>query len=389
MRVTMLTNFIAPYRVPLLEAVRDRVGDLRIFVSTPMEEDRDWAVEWGSLDVVVQRNLTLRGSYRDSFGFSDRLKIHVPYDTLAQLYRFRPDVVISGELGARSLQAAAYAAVHPRVPLLIWATLSEHSERDWGRARQALRRVILARADGVLTNGESGARYIRRFGIPDDRIFRINQPVAVDLFAAGERVRPEAEVTRLLYVGYLSGRKGIAEFGQHLLDHARAYPSRAFEVWWVGEGDKRRGLEALPFGANVSQRFFGSLPYAALPDIYRQCDALIFPTLRDEWGLVVNEAMAAGLPVLGSIYSQAVEELVREGETGWVFDPRDAASAHAALDRMFGAGPDQLASMRRACRERIGKLTPLTACDRIGHAIDEVLRGRQNGAPTRVQSVPG
>ena len=42
MRVALLTNFIAPYRLPLLEALRDQVGDLRVLVSTPMERDRFW-----------------------------------------------------------------------------------------------------------------------------------------------------------------------------------------------------------------------------------------------------------------------------------------------------------------------------------------------------------
>ena len=53
----------------------------------------------------------------------------------------------------------------------------------------------------------------------------------------------------------------------------------------------------------------------------RKVGVLVFPTLADEWGLVVNEALAAGVPVLGSLYSQAVEELVRDGENGWTFRP--------------------------------------------------------------------
>ena len=84
MRVALLMNFIAPYRVRLLEALRDRVDELRVFISTPMESDRAWEVDWGSLDVVVQRNVTVRRPYRDEFGFSRQLQIHFPYDTLPQ-----------------------------------------------------------------------------------------------------------------------------------------------------------------------------------------------------------------------------------------------------------------------------------------------------------------
>jgi len=88
--------------------------------------------------------------------------------------------------------------------------------------------------------------------------------------------------------------------------------------------------------------------------------------------LVVNEAMAAGLPVLGSIYSQAVEELVQDGENGWVFDPLTKASTLAALDRVFATPPEHLAAMRDAARRRVMALTPAAAAERIVRAIRQV-----------------
>ncbi len=369
MRVALLMNFIAPYRVPLLEAVRDRVDELRVFISTPMESDRAWEVDWGSLDVVVQRNVTVRRPYRDTFGFGRQLQIHVPYDTLPRLLGYAPDVVISGELGARSLQAAAYRALRPSSALLIWGTLSEHSERGWGGFRKAARRVILRRADGALVNGESGARYIRGFGMPDKRIFHVNQPVDVTLFSATPRRRADVALTRLLHVGTLTGRKGLTGFSRALAEWGRRNPERVLEVWWVGDGEQRAELEATDLPPNISQHFWGNVPYAALPGIYADADALFFPTLLDEWGLVVNEAMAAGLPVLGSIYSQAVEELLADGMNGWAFNPLGGASTLAALDRMFATSPSQLAIMREAARQRIMPLTPAAASEHILRAI--------------------
>lgn len=372
MRVALLMNFIAPYRVGLLEALRDRVGELRVFISTPMESDRAWAVDWGSLDVVVQRNLTVRRPYRDELGFSRQLQIHLPYDTLPQLWRYAPDVVISGELGARSLQAAAWRALRPAGSLLIWGTLSEHSERGWGGARRLARRAILSRADGALVNGESGARYVAGFGMPDGRIFRVNQPVDVSLFSAVPRRRPDGALSRLLHVGSLTGRKGLTGFARVLAEWGRRNPARALEVWWLGDGEQRAELEAAPLPPNISHRFLGNVPYAALPDFYADADMLFFPTLLDEWGLVVNEAMAAGLPVLGSIYSQAVEELVQDGRNGWVFDPLAEASALDALDRAFTTPPDRLAAMREAARRRVAALTPAAAGERMAQAVRQV-----------------
>ena len=88
----------------------------------------------------------------------------------------------------------------------------------------------------------------------------------------------------------------------------------------------------------------------------------------------MNEAMAAGLPVLGSIYSQAVEELVQDGENGWVFDPLTEASTLAALDRVFATPPEHLAAMRQAARRRVRDLTPAAASERIVRAVGQVAR---------------
>lgn len=108
MRVALLMNFIAPYRVPLLEALRDRVGELRVLLSTPMERDRSWAPDWGTLDAVVQRNVTVRRTYSDTFGFKKQHEIHVPYDTLAQLLRYRPDAVISARAACRRRSTSCF-----------------------------------------------------------------------------------------------------------------------------------------------------------------------------------------------------------------------------------------------------------------------------------------
>ena len=377
MRVALLMNFVAPYRVPLFERLRDMVGELRILISTPMESDRAWVPDWGNLDVVVQRNVTLRPSKVDALGFRRKLHVHVPYDTLPQLLRYRPDCVVSVELGPRTLQALTYKMLRPRTPLLVWCKLSEHSERGWGRVRTLARSAIFRWADGVLVNGESGARYVMRFGVPDGRIVRINQPVDVARFAAARRTRPDGAGERLLHVGMLNGRKGVLPFAERLIGWARRNPSRTLEMWWLGDGEERATLEGLAWPDNLRPSFLGNRPYEEVPGILAECDILVFPTLLDEWGLVVNEAMAVGLPVLGSIYSQAVEELVAEGRTGWVYDPLDEESAAAAVDRALAAPPEVLAAMRAAARQRIAALTPETAARRIADTVRLLVQAGQ------------
>jgi glycosyltransferase involved in cell wall biosynthesis len=125
--------------------------------------------------------------------------------------------------------------------------------------------------------------------------------------------------------------------------------------------------------ANFSQLFHGNQPYEALPELYRRCGALVLPSLMDEWGLVVNEAMASGLIVLGSIYSQAAIEMVNDGVNGWLIDPHHSETIANALDQLFAASLEQLDGMRAAARERALRITPEGGADILYTAIKRIL----------------
>ncbi len=372
MRVALLTNFIPPYRKPLFEQIARRVGDLRVLVSVATESNREWRPEWEGLDVVVQRTVSRRRVWRHPQGFEDVTYVHFPYDTLWQLWRYRPSVVVSGELGLRSLQAALYRRWAPRVHLLLWATLSDHTEQGRGRLRHWLRRWLFRQADGVVVNGHSGRRYVRRFGVDDARIFIANQTFAVGEYLCLPSTRSVVQAHRLLYVGQLIPRKGLDLLLGSLARWATDHPGQRVEMRVVGDGAQRAELETLPVPSNVVVEFLGSRDYAELKSVYADAGILVFPTLADEWGLVVNEAMAAGLPVLGSLYGQSVEELVTDGMTGWTYRPDHPLEMDAALGRALATPLPELDCMRAAARERVAGLTPQFVAARICDGIERV-----------------
>jgi glycosyltransferase involved in cell wall biosynthesis len=362
-RVVLLTNFIAPYRVSMLEAVADRVGALRVWVSTVMEANRAWDPEWGNLQVEVQRSVAFEHHSRHPHGYVERQIVHLPYDTLFRLRRERPDFVLSSELGVRTLQAALYCAVSS-TPLVIWVGLSESSEKGRGPARQLLRRALLPRADAVLVNGRSGARYVRQLGARADRVVTVPLTSGLREVAIAEASAPR-EARCLLYVGQLIERKGIVPFVAALGRWGRRHPAEQVTLQLIGDGPEAASLARVRLPGNVTVRSNGHLPYGRIAQAYAQASLFVLPTLADEWGLVVNEAMAAGLPVLGSVYSQAVEELVKDGVNGWVFQPDDPAAVDTVLDQTLRVGAPELARMSAAAREAVRSLTPEFAADRL------------------------
>jgi glycosyltransferase involved in cell wall biosynthesis len=368
--VVLLTNFIPPYRLPVYSELADRVEKLTILLSTPMEPNRSWQAQWGSLDVRLQRTWTVRRRWRHAAGFTDTLHVHVPVDTLGQLKALRPDVIISAELGSRSLLSTAYASRGPKTPIVLWLTLSDHTEQGRGRLRHVLRRWLLARADAVVVNGASGARYVERFGFDRGSIFRVPYTALPDLFEQIPAARAEEKAHRLLYVGQLIERKGLGPFITALADWASSNPQRDVSFDLVGSGPLREELESIPLPGNLSLHFLGERSYEALGQVYAEAGIFAFPTLADEWGLVVNEAMSAGLPVLGSVYSQAVEELCRDGINGWTFRPDSRRDMVGALNRALSTSAERLDAMRARARADVAYLTPRHAVDRLMGAIE-------------------
>ena len=368
-KVALLVNFIPPYRVPLFEALAREFGQLRVFVSTSIEPNRSWTITWGTLEVVVQRNVMLRKRWHPSNGFSDIGYVHLPYDTFHQLRRFQPDVVISGELGLRTALAAVYRRIRPTVRLIVWATVSEHTERRRGRLREVLRRKLVRYADAVLVNGDSVGRYIEGLGVPPTRIIRAPYTTDTSLFSRAKIRTDAGGPFRLLFVGLLIERKGLVPFFRVLRHWGERHPSCAVTFLLAGDGPQREELARMPMPPNVVVRFLGSVSYDQLPDIYAETDALVLPTLADEWAVVVNEAMTLGIPVLGSMYSQAVEELVLDNKTGWTFYPDRTESVYEALDRALGTPPERREAMGAAARARALQLTPEIVAANVADAI--------------------
>jgi glycosyltransferase involved in cell wall biosynthesis len=375
-RLAILTNFLAPYRLPLMRELRNRFEHLSILISTPTEAVRAWPAHWGDLPVFVQRNVTIPGTWRHPHEFVEPLSIQIPYDTIPRLARFRPDVIITGELGARTLQAALYCKFVHGSPLVVWATLSEITEQGRGRLRGRLRRWLLNSADAVIVNGESGARYVKQFGVNTESVFCVPQTTEIQAFLNIPLDRSAVSRYRLLYSGQLINRKGLYPFLSCVAAWAEQHNERRLEFWFAGTGSQSESLAEFRCPRNLELRFLGHVPYDRLPEVYREAGIFAFPTLADEWGLVTVEAMAAGLPVLGSRCSQAVEELVVDGRNGWIFRPDDREGIGKALDRALGASHVELDNMGECARNDVRALTPVVMADRMTAAIDYALENR-------------
>jgi glycosyltransferase involved in cell wall biosynthesis len=362
-RVVLLTNFIPPYQVPVYEELAGAYREFHVLISTAMEPNRQFEQEWGSLDVTVQKTLTLHQTWKHKAGgFEDTLYVHFPLDTGRLLRKLKPDIILSGELGFRSLACALYRRLHSSTRLILFTHMSTHSEQNRGLIRLFLRKWLVRQADAITYNGPECRGILQNLGARRDKLFEFGyaaHPAHVDKDPLDHNTLVGR---RLLYIGQLSERKGVIQMLDALVLFASTHSQRQFHVSIVGEGPQRSTLTTLNIPDNLHVEFKNHVPVGKLPALIREHGVLIFPTLADEWGLVVNEALHAGLPVIGSTMAQSVTSLIKDGQNGWRFDPRLPSEWSKALNNYFDTSDSELVSMSARSVMSASHLTPENAC---------------------------
>jgi glycosyltransferase involved in cell wall biosynthesis len=202
-----------------------------------------------------------------------------------------------------------------------------------------------------------------------DKIFQIEYTTDLDRFTCLDPQRSEEAAKRLLYVGQLVERKGLVPFLRVLAKWAEAHPVQSVEFLVVGSGPLAETIKALPQPRNVKLVVCKAKGYEDLPDIYKAAGIFVLPTLADTWAVVVNEAMASAVPIMGSLCSQAVGQMVEDGKTGWTFQPANEQEIYSAIDRAMMCSPEQLQQMRLAARQRALQITPADVADMIGKGL--------------------
>jgi glycosyltransferase involved in cell wall biosynthesis len=138
-----------------------------------------------------------------------------------------------------------------------------------------------------------------------------------------------------LYVGALSPEKNLRRTLQAYRVYSEKIDREAWDFVIAGAGaEESRLRQTLDARTLESVKFLGFHPWEELGTIYGLASCFILPSLSETWGLVVNEAMAAGLPVLVSERCGCVPELVEEGRNGYTFDPYDVAQLADLMGRL-------------------------------------------------------
>src|SRR5215831_6952541 len=342
-KLAILLNMVAPYRLPLYSALADRF-DLLV-LHGGKEANRD---SWNGLEEALPKAKVIR-AWGWQIRYAKKLNgevfdekfIHITPGFLWHLLRFQPDAVISNEMGFRTVIALAYATLF-RKPVWIWWGGTLHTERNTGRIRKALRSVITWWADHWVTYGQSSTEFLLALGVNRVRILQLQNGVDEARFQASvEPAWTIAPKPVVLHVGQFIERKGIT-----LLIEAAANLQRQgckFSLLLVGSGRDKLAIQQRAEARGLKNVYFqNAQPPDRMPAVYRSADLLVFPTLEDVWGLVANEAILSGVPVLCSKYAGCASELFSPEN---IFSPDDPEEF---VEKLRGGLTGQLSASDRA-----------------------------------------
>src|SRR5690348_2308027 len=312
---------ISPARIPLYSALAERF-DLLVLHGGNEANRKSWRQTERMLPgarVIKAWGWQIPLTRKVNGRVFDRRLLHITPGFLWHLFRFRPDVLISNEMGLRTLIALAYSSV-TRKPVWIWWGGTPHTERGIGTGKRLVRKLISRWADRWISYGKSSTDYLCSLGVSRKSVLEIQNSVDERSFL--EAGIPALEIKPrpvLLHVGQFTARKGIS-----LLLHAAAElqkRGRVFSLVFVGSGPEKIAAQQLSQKLGLKNvRFMDEQTPAAMPSIYKSADVFIFPTLEDVWGLVANEAALSGLSVLCSKFAGCAEELFGPEN---IFDPQN------------------------------------------------------------------
>ena len=253
-------------------------------------------------------------------------------------------------------------------------------DRPPSLVKSLTKRLVFALCDGCFAYGARSRDYLMRHGVPAHKIYTGCQAAALAhdyreeaALAARLRAAPgPQEPPRFLFVGRLAPEKGLDTLMDAMVQVCAVHPGATLTL--VGGGALREALQRAAAQRHLTEpvRFLGGMDLAGLAEQYARATALVLPSLSEPWGLVVNEALSYGCPVIVSRICGCVPELVEGSDTGLVFEPGDANDLAAQLLKAPGAFADTAAVAHSSLR-RMRQYTPARVAENILKGCDTML----------------
>lgn len=327
--VVNITNIPAPYREKMHEQVSEHFGgNYNVIYCSRTEPNRQWSFSYGKYTKFF---LTER-----SRGY-----IHNNPSVWSKLNEIKPGYIITTGFNPTMLYAFAWCLLH-RAKHICFADGTLNSEKNLSLIHKLIRKIVYS-ASGAFVGASFGSRDLyRNYGISDKKIFR--SCLSID----NEKFAPQLPVTKeydLMFSGQFIDRKmpmffiSVAKAVKNLRGTCR--------VLLIGDGELREQMLEELEKNNIEFHYPGFIDQRLLPDYYNKTRLLLFPSKNDPWGVVANEAMAAGVPVVTCGNAGVAHDLVIHDVNGYIL-PLEVNTWSFYISRVLNDAGEYESLSRRA-----------------------------------------
>ena len=323
-KIVFIGNEPVPYRLPIFDKIADTPGfSFHVIYCCRREPNRQWDMPPVKFEhtFLRERIKTVNGRY-----------IHNNPDVIPSLKRLAPDVIITDGFNPTHLYAFGYALLKgiPHIPMTD-GTLD--SEKALSPIHRLVRRFVYARSRAFLWASLGGKHLYQSYGVLEERSFQSCLCVDNSIYFRESPHEPHEKPFDFIFCGRIEAAKNPL-FALDVAREAAQRLQRKVTILFVGTGTQEHEVKqaAALHPDLLDATFNGHAAQHELPALYHSARIFLFPTLADVWGVVANEACAAGLPILVSHYAGVAGELVVDGENGFVCDlDVNQWAEHAAL----------------------------------------------------------
>lgn len=328
-RVVLVTNIPTPYRIPLFNELNRQLTEAGysfcVVFGGKTYSRRKWEVDLEACTFSYK----ILGSQTIQLGKSNE-HVAFAYSGLgAVLKELNPDLLIVPGFSLATVKALGLF-IRRKCKYIIWTGSIGGERPKFDRWFKMSRRLLARYATAAVVYGTRAGNYVKTLGMRGPKIFTAINTVDTSFFEDATRAHrqksPQKDRKYLTYIGALSPGKNVMKLLEVVRELARSRKDFCLEI--VGDGEEKERLETFVATEKIEDvvRFQGYQQKQDVPEYLARSNAFLFQTDYDVWGLVLNEAMAAGVPCLVSHKAGASEDLVQEGETGFTVDFSDVSS---------------------------------------------------------------
>ena len=288
---------------------------------------------------------------------------------LSHAKAYRPDVIsLTGYYDPAQLLLLLWAKTQGiRVVMQNESTVADHPRKDW---REQLKRWIFSQCDGFFCFGSQAADYLIQLGVAPAKILLRKNAVDNDtLHSAYERALPQRlpqqrqlglPPNNFVFVGRLVWQKNLPMLLDAFAEASRqTTQSATWGLILLGDGDLEASLRQQINTLGITEKitFLPGRPWYRVPEVLTLSNVLLLASRSETWGLVVNEAMVCGLPVVVSERCGCAKDLVHNGQNGFSFDPDQPAQLTHHLIQFMNGSVDT-ARMGKVAQQLIAPYAP-------------------------------